>query len=165
MKKRKKNTPTGQRRLIGILAIGLPVAFWFVGCVCSSRFKPPPYQPITKIMEVTGYCNCGICCSWEYPWYSPLGLTGSPVISSGANKGKQKAVGQTAWGTHAAYGTIAADASLPFGTIVFIPGYGYGRVEDRGGAIKGEKLDLWFPTHGMAKQWGRKKMAVKIWKR
>lgn len=164
MRKLKKYTSAQQRRLIGFLAIGVLCIFGLVGCM-SRRFYPPAYQPIIKVMEVTGYCNCGICCSWKYPWYSPFGLIGSPIISSGPNKGKEKAIGQTAWGTHAAYGTVAADASLPFGTILYIPGYGYGRVEDRGGAIKGDKLDLWFPTHGMAKQWGRKKMAVKIWKR
>lgn len=134
------------------------------GCLYQ-RIKPPPFKPVVKVMEVTGYCNCGICCSWEYPWYSVHGLFGSPVISKGPNKGKPKVVGQTARGTRAAYGTIAADPSLPFGTILYIPGYGYGRVEDRGGAIKGDKLDLWFPSHALAKKWGRKKVAVRIWKR
>ena len=112
-------------------------------------------------MEVTGYCNCGICCSWERGW---LGLK-QPVISSGPNKGRPKAVGITASGTRAQYGTIAADTTmLPFGTIVYVPGYGYGRVEDRGGAIKGARLDLWYSTHGAAKEWGRKRMNVRIWR-
>jgi len=163
-KKGPKDASAQQRRLIGIFAILFPLSIWLVGCI-HSRFKPPPTQPIVKVMEVTGYCNCGICCSWEYPWYSPFGIFASPIISEGRNKGKTKVVGQTAWGTHAAYGTVAADSSLPFGTIVFVPGYGYGRVEDRGGAIRGDKLDLWFPSHTMAKQWGRKKVTVKIWKR
>lgn len=151
--------------IVGLLAVFLPASLWLVGCV-HNHFKlpPPSSRPIVKVMEVTGYCNCGICCSWEYPWYSPFGLLGSPVISAGSGKGKRKAVGQTAMGTEAAYGTVAADKSLPFGTILFIPGYGYGRVEDRGGAIKGDKLDLWFPSHSMARKWGRKKVTVKIWK-
>lgn len=164
MKKDAKQASLRKRYMIGLVAFCLPAVFWFAGCMYN-RIKPPPFKPIVKVMEVTGYCNCGICCSWEYPWYSPFGLFGSPVISAGPNKGKPKAVGQTAWGTQATYGTVAADASLPFGTILFIPGYGYGRVEDRGGAIKGDKLDLWFPSHTIAKQWGRKKVAVKIWKR
>ena len=112
-------------------------------------------------MEVTGYCNCGLCCSWERGWF---GL-GSPVISSGPNKGRPKAVGMTACGTRAKYGTIAADtAVLPFGTIVEVPGYGYGRVEDRGGAITGRRLDLWYPSHGDAKVWGRKRVNVRVWR-
>ena len=112
-------------------------------------------------MEVTGYCNCGLCCSWERGW---LGL-GAPVISSGLNKGRPKAVGMTASGTRAKHGTIAADTSvLPFGTVVQVPGYGYGRVEDRGGAITGRRLDLWYPTHGEALAWGRKKVYVRVWR-
>ena len=111
-------------------------------------------------MEVTGYCNCGICCSWERRW---LGL-GPAVVSSGPNKGRPKRVGFTASGTRAAHGTLAADtAVLPFGSVVQIPGYGYGRVEDRGGAIKGRCLDLWFPSHAEAMQWGRKRMNVRVW--
>ncbi len=36
-------------------------------------------------------------------------------------------------------GTIAADTDhYPFGTRMYIPGYGWGKVEDRGGAIKGD---------------------------
>jgi 3D (Asp-Asp-Asp) domain-containing protein len=112
-------------------------------------------------MEVTGYCNCGHCCGWERSW---LGL-GAPVISSGPNKGRPKAVGMTASGTRAQHGTIAADtAVLPFGTIVYVPGYGYGRVEDRGGAITGRRLDLWYPSHEDAKVWGRKRMNVRVWR-
>lgn len=164
MKKRPRHTPAQKRRLIGVLAVGALAAFCIIGCMSRRFIKPPPTKPIVKVMEVTGYCNCGICCSWEYPWYS-FGVFGSPVISAGPNKGRPKVVGLTAAGTRAAYGTVAADPSLPFGTIVFVPGYGYGRVEDRGGAIKGDKLDLWFPSHTVAKHWGRKKVTVKIWKR
>jgi len=111
-------------------------------------------------LEVTGYCNCGLCCSWRRSW---LGL-GPAVVNSGPNKGRPKQVGFTASGTRAAHGTLAADtAVLPFGSIVYIPGYGHGRVEDRGGAIKGKCLDLWFPSHEEAMQWGRKRMNVRVW--
>lgn len=116
---------------------------------------------VIMVMEVTGYCDCGICCSWERSWF---GL-GPPVISAGPNKGKPKQVGVTASGGKTRPGTIAADTSvLPFGTIVYVPGYGYGRVEDRGGAIKGKRLDLWFSSHEKAKQWGRKRISVKVWR-
>jgi len=89
---------------------------------------------------------------------------GRPVYSYGPNKGKPKKVGVTASGTRARHGTIAADTRyLPFGTVIYVPGYGYGRVEDRGGAIKGAKIDLWFSSHDKAKQWGRRKIKVKVW--
>ncbi|HSU80442.1 MAG TPA: 3D domain-containing protein, partial [Candidatus Angelobacter sp.] len=42
------------------------------------------------------------------------------------------------------YSTIAADTAIfPIGTILWIPGYGYGVVADTGSAIKGYKLDLY----------------------
>ena len=62
----------------------LPVLVWWAGCM-TERIRPPGGRtPVVMTMEVTGYCNCGICCSWERSWF---GL-GSPVISRGLNKGK-----------------------------------------------------------------------------
>ena len=78
--------------------------------------------------------------------------------------GKTKKVGMTASGVRARTGTVAADIKkYPYGTIVEIPGYGYGRVEDVGGAIKGEHLDAWFPSHSEALKWGKQTLDVKVW--
>lgn len=38
----------------------------------------------------------------------------------------------------------------------------YMHVGGHGGAIKGNKLDLFFPTHKAALEWGRRKIIVKI---
>ena len=43
-----------------------------------------------------------------------------------------------------------------------IPGYGWGVVEDRGGAIKGDKIDLFFRTHKQALKWGRQTVKVQV---
>ncbi|MFT5727157.1 MAG: hypothetical protein ACI8PB_001291 [Desulforhopalus sp.] len=61
-------------------------------------------------------------------------------------------------------GTIAADtAYYPFGTRMYVPGYGWGVVEDRGGAIKGAtRIDLYFSSHQEALSWGRKKVRVTV---
>jgi len=61
-------------------------------------------------------------------------------------------------------GTIAADtAHYPFGTRMYVPGYGYGVVEDRGGAIKGpRRIDLYFDSHSDARRWGRQTVKVEI---
>jgi len=119
---------------------------------------PKEVKPFERTLRVTGYCKCGECCGWHRTWY------GRPVYSSGPNKGRRKIVGQTASGTKARPGTIAADTSLyPFGTVMYVPGYGYGRVEDRGGGIKGHHIDLFFRTHSRARRWGSRKLRVKIW--
>lgn len=59
-------------------------------------------------------------------------------------------------------GTIAADTKYyPFGTRMYVPGYGWGVVEDRGGAIKGpSRIDLYFDAHSDALAWGRQKLRV-----
>ena len=73
-------------------------------------------------------------------------------------------MGITASGTKGRRGTIAADGTrYPFGTVMYVPGYGYGRVEDRGGRIKGAHIDLFFHSHRQAMQWGRRQKRVKIW--
>ena len=61
----------------------------------------------------------------------------------------------------------AADTRLlPFGSILTVTGYNDGQpvpVLDRGGAIKGYRLDLLYPTHEAALQWGARWIEVKVW--
>jgi hypothetical protein len=61
-------------------------------------------------------------------------------------------------------GTVAADTRYyPFGTRVYVPGYGWGRVADRGRAIKGpNRLDICLPLHRQTERWGVKRVEVKI---
>ncbi|MBQ9343990.1 MAG: 3D domain-containing protein [Kiritimatiellae bacterium] len=106
----------------------------------------------------TAYCPCEKCCHWK------LDGAGRPVHSKGRMQGKPKVVGQTAAGTMAHPGTIAADTRYyPMGTLIYVPGYGYGVVEDRGGDIKGRhRLDLFMTTHEEAMRWGRQKLSVVV---
>lgn len=62
------------------------------------------------------------------------------------------------------YSTVAADLNVfPIGTILFIPGYGYGVVADKGGAIKGNKVDLYYETvEDVYEKWGKKKVEVYV---
>jgi len=46
---------------------------------------------------------------------------------------------------------------------MYVDGYGYGRVEDRGGMIKGNHIDLFFRTHAQARKWGKQRKKVKVW--
>ena len=138
--------------------------FLFVGC-CVMRdvrwrpVRPPRGRQATVMrLETTGYCPCGQCCNWKRTWY------GRPVIRSGPGRGRPKEVGMTASGRRARPGTIAADTDLfPFGTVMHVPGYGYGVVEDRGGAIRGRRIDLFFRRHQEALEWGRRTIEVRVW--
>ena len=137
----------------------LIISLIITGCATPRRYAIPRHQQPKKVMmESTGYCKCGICCGWKRNWLF------QPVVAYGENKGKPKEVGITASGTRAKLGTIAADTRYyPFGTIMYVPGYGWGRVEDIGSAIKGKRIDLFFSSHQKALEWGRQRKEVLVY--
>lgn len=74
------------------------------------------------------------------------------------------ASGYTAIGLKATKGVIAVDPRvIPLGSRVFVEGYGPAIAGDVGGAIKGNKIDLCFPTRREALQWGRRTVKVTIY--
>ncbi len=86
---------------------------------------------------ITAYCTCRICCGV----YSGNNRTASGTVPT-SNR------------------TIAVDTNvIPFGTKVIINGQVY-VAEDRGGAIKGKRIDMFFMTHKEALRWGRRSFEV-----
>lgn len=86
--------------------------------------------------KVTAYCPCAKCCG--------------------------KASGRTASGTKATAGrTVAASSKFAFGTKLNIGGNTY-TVEDRGGAINGNRIDIFVNTHAEALQWGVRYLNVDV---
>ena len=58
---------------------------------------------------------------------------------------------------------IAVDPRvIPLGTKVWVEGYGEAIAADTGGAIKGNKIDVYVPTNDQAYAWGRKSVTVKV---
>lgn len=89
------------------------------------------------------------------------GYTAGPE-STGKKPG-DPGYGITATGTKAKRGTVAVDPSvIPFGTKMFIPGYGYGIAEDTGGAVKDNRIDLFFDSVEEAMAWGRRTVTVRL---
>ena len=113
-----------------------------------------------RAMIVTAYSSDPISTNWRrgkiFFW--------KKYVASGPNKGKPKKVGITSSGTKAKKGTLAADTRYyPYGTVMKIPGYGKGVVEDTGSAIKGpNRIDVYFSTRKRALKWGRQRLTVKI---
>jgi len=71
--------------------------------------------------------------------------------------------GITFTGTKARPGVAAVDPEvIPLGSVLFVPGYGYARAEDTGGAIKGNRIDLYFEDREEAFRWGKKELDVEI---
>lgn len=94
-------------------------------------------QSVTETYIITAYCPCAQCCG--------------------------KNDGITASGEKAMQGvTVAMNRSIPFGTKIYIEGVGERIVQDRGGAIKGNRIDLYFENHQSALNFGRQTKEVTI---
>lgn len=86
--------------------------------------------------RVTAYCGCAKCCG--------------------------KSTGRTASGKMAtANHTIAAPGRFAFGTKIKINGIVY-TVEDRGGAIQGNRIDIYFASHQQALNWGSRYCEIEV---
>ena len=88
--------------------------------------------------------------------------------SCGKNPG-DRGYGITASGMKAARGIVAVDPRvIPLGTKLYIESldgsadYGYAIAGDTGGAIKGNRVDLFMDTKAEALQWGRRSVKVYI---
>jgi 3D (Asp-Asp-Asp) domain-containing protein len=72
--------------------------------------------------------------------------------------------GKTASGVYAHRGTVAADIRrYPFGTHLYIPGYGLGTVRDTGGYINGNHIDVAVTSCREATNWGAKYLKVTVY--
>jgi 3D (Asp-Asp-Asp) domain-containing protein len=70
---------------------------------------------------------------------------------------------RTATGTWPSRGTVAVDPRvIPLGTELHIEGYGPAVAADTGGAIQGQRIDLYMDTKHECLQWGRRKVEVQI---
>lgn len=88
------------------------------------------------VYKVTAYCACMKCCG------KTNGITASGVKAT-ANH------------------TIAAPRTFAFGTKVVIDGVTY-TVEDRGGAIQGNRIDIYMNSHSEALKWGVRYVEVEV---
>jgi len=96
----------------------------------------------TVKMRVTAYCPCEKCCG-KY----------SDGITASGHKIRPGDV------------FVAADRKYAMGTEMILAGYNNTepvKVLDRGGAIRGDRLDVFFYTHQEALNWGVRYLDVKI---
>jgi 3D (Asp-Asp-Asp) domain-containing protein len=93
----------------------------------------------SDVYIVTAYCPCEKCCG-------------------------KHADGHFANGQEISFPALAAPPEIPFGTKIHVPGYGVAEVKDRGSAITWRQLDVFFPDHQQALEWGVQKLKVEILK-
>lgn len=104
-------------------------------------------KPVTEIIEK------GTAVSYNGVKYSKK-IT---VVSTGYTHTGNR----TATGTYPKRGTMAVDRRvIPMGSYGYVPGYGAVHAEDTGGAIKGNRIDLFFNTRGQAISWGRRTVVL-----
>ena len=135
-------------RIVGVVVFGLLLLFYHPGGASTGHAEtpkhaaqefrvqsfPPSHREI--IAEVTAYTD--------------------DINSCGKDDGI------TASGIHVEPGHIAMDDSIPFGTRVRIEGMGEFVVTDRGGAITGNRIDVYMPSHSQAILFGRQLKKVQI---
>lgn len=69
----------------------------------------------------------------------------------------------TASGVPPSYGVVAVDPRvIPLGTRLYIEGYGYATALDTGGAIRGNRIDVFLETLSAARSWGIKNVRMYV---
>ncbi len=142
--------------LYGVACITIGALLVYFGEQYDKSFSsPPPRVPVSvspvlagsagpgRIMRVSAYCPKKCCCG-------------------------KFADGYTASGVPAVGKIVAAPPTIPYGYVLSIPGYSeHAVVQDRGGAITGNRLDILFTDkdgisgHRRALDWGVQELMVK----
>ena len=100
--------------------------------------------PAVKNLNTSAYCSCMTCCG------KTNGVTSSGAIAK-------------------EWYTVAAGSGYPIGTLIYIPALankpngGWFVVEDRGGAISNNKIDIYMGSHSSALIFGRKTLECYVY--
>ena len=99
---------------------------------------PAAKPPQTMTVVATAYClgPCRVC-----------GTRGRTAL--GSRGGRGAAVGRRR-------------RVVPLGSRLRVPGYGSARVDDVGGGVRGDQIDLRFRSHAQAKRWGKRRLRIQV---
>ena len=116
---------------------------YFVNKSSGEEVSNPNYVSLGTF-KLTAYCPCSKCCGkWANDASVKVGSIGVPLVQ----------------GT-----SIAVDPKvIPYRSSVYIDGHEY-KAHDCGGAIKGNRIDVYFEDHSVALQFGVQYKEVFIWK-
>ena len=88
------------------------------------------------LVIATAYCQCRICCLHDH------GITYS--------------------GNHVEEGITAACGEQLYGKVIYIESIGSRFCEDTGSKVKGNRVDIYFPTHEEALKFGKKRLKIRV---
>lgn len=143
---------------------------WFIFCFLFGALLTALYllwtdlarpEPVVEtILEI--HHEAEIDPDWHVTWmwatgYAPLDNKSGTCTDGDPTK--------TATGTYPTWGTIAVNPKIiPYGTKMYVEGYGWGVAEDTGAAIRArtDLIDLYFDTYEQAMAWGRRQVMVVI---
>lgn len=113
----------------------------------ETNVPPTDYERVISV-KATAYCLCRKC-TGKTPSSPGYGHTASGFVITPGEDMK----------------VISVDPNvIPLGTEVYVEGYGYAIAADTGGAIKGNKIDVYKDTHELALQWGVRYVNVYVLK-
>jgi 3D (Asp-Asp-Asp) domain-containing protein len=133
-----------KKSVSSLLTLKCAIFIFVIGVLTSILNQVLVTNLRAEVFKATAYCSCVKCCN---------------------KKPSDKWYGITATGRVARWGTVAVDRNvIKLGSKLRIEGFPNTtfRAEDVGGAIKGNHIDIWFPSHEEALDFGVKKMVVYI---
>jgi 3D (Asp-Asp-Asp) domain-containing protein len=118
--------------------------------VVDSETKVPPIKAVVAMGTITSISRGGLNLNFDRACY----MTASAYTYTGRN---------TSCGMKPAVGLVAVDPSvIPLGTKLYIEGYGYATAADTGGAIKGNRIDLFMEDKSQCLSWGKRMVKVYV---
>lgn len=124
-------------------------------------------EPVNKVMlqGTLGVLNLSRGSSGNLLYTSAMKVKATAYYNSGSNGNHITATGARTIRNESGYSTIAVDPRvIPLGTKVYVDGYGYAIASDTGGAIKGNKIDLFMDSRSEAYDWGVRYVTIYILK-
>lgn len=118
--------------------------------VVDSQTRVQPVNKIVAVGNITTVSRGSLRLNFRQALYAQA----SAYTYTGRN---------TASGTVPAVGTIAVDpAVIPIGSRLYIEGYGYATAWDTGGAVRGNRIDLFMEDRSQCLKWGVRNVKLYI---
>jgi len=125
---------------------------------------PTPKPPVA--VASTGNLGARASSTSEFSYSQVYTMTSTAYTAGPESTGKSPGspgYGITASGMRVQPGVVSVDPRvIPLGTRLYVEGYGYSIAADTGGAIQGNKIDVYFEKLSDALNWGRRTVQVYV---